>query len=306
MHTLGTMIDRIRAFIVVVEEGSINRAALRLRISQPALSRQMQGLEELVGGRLLEREAAGVTPTALGHAFVKALGPLAASCEEVIADLRRQARGERSELRIGYLVSAASSVLTPALASLKLTCPGVKVRLHDMSPREQIDALRRGELDVALIGQEGAVAAREFLVTVLARLGVCAALPDDDPLAGKEGLFLANLRGRDFVGVDDTEVPGRNRWMTGLCRRAGFRPRFPLVVDGITHVLSQVASGSGVTLLPDYFRHQDYPGVAFTPVRDAGAGWDFVVLRQKGKLPSAAKALIDALKAAAGRRHGNP
>ncbi len=119
VHSLGAMIDRIRALLTVIEEGSVNRAAVRLRITQPALSRQMQALENEIGGKLLERETSGVKPTGLGHALVKSMRPLVESYDAALAELRRQARGERSELRVGYLISAAQSVLTPALARLR-------------------------------------------------------------------------------------------------------------------------------------------------------------------------------------------
>ena len=177
------MIERIRALLTVIEEGSVNRAAVRLRITQPALSRQMKALEQEIGGRLLERETSGVKPTGLGHALVKAMRPLIAQHDEVMAALRRQARGERSELRVGYLMSAAQRLLTPALQRLRKSQPHLKLKLLDLSPREQIDALRAGELDVALIGQEGATASKEFHSAKLRSFGVCVAVGASDPLA---------------------------------------------------------------------------------------------------------------------------
>lgn len=294
------MIDRIRAFFAVVEEGSVNRAAVRLRISQPALSRQMKSLEHDVGGKLLEREASGVKPTGLGHALMKSMRPALDTYESALADVRRQARGLRSELRVGYLISAAQSVLTPALARLRKTHPDLKLKLHDMSPKEQMDALRAGELDVALTGQEGAVAARDFFSLKICSLGVVAALSASDPLAGCKNISLKELKARDFIGIDEDQMPGRNRWMTGLCRTAGFKPRFVVVTDGITHVLSQVVSESAVTLLPDYFRTFTHPGVVFVPVSDAKARWDFIVLWQRGQVPPATRALVEALSVVAG------
>ncbi len=289
------MIDRLRAFFSVVEEGSVNRASVRLRITQPALSRQMKSLEHDVGGQLLERETSGVKPTDLGYALMKAMRPVLEAYETALAGVRRQSRGLRSELRVGYLISAAQSVLTPALARLRKTHPELKLKLHDMSPREQIDALRAGELDVALIGQEGAAAAREFYSHKLCSLGVCAALSASDPLAARNNIAVRELKTRDFIGIDEDQMPGRNRWMTSLCRAAGFKPRFVVITDGITHVLSQVVSESAVTLLPEYFRDFKHPGVVFVPVSDAKARWDFILLWQRGKVPTTTRALVDAL-----------
>jgi len=293
------MIDRIRALLVVIEEGSVNRAAVRLRITQPALSRQMKSLENDVGGKLLERETSGVKPTGLGHAFIKGMRPVIETYDRTLADLRRQARGERSELRVGYLISAAQSVLTPALAMLRKTQPGLKLKLHDMSPREQLNGLLAGEIDVALIGQEGAVAAHDFHSATLTSLGICVAVSDSDPLASRRTVTLLELKGRGFIGVDDNQMPGRNRWMTSLCKSAGYKPRFLEVVDGITNVLSQVVSESAVTLLPGYFSELHYPSVTFVPVSDEKARWNFMVLWQKGRASAATRALLSALKQSA-------
>ncbi|OAI55857.1 LysR family transcriptional regulator [Verrucomicrobiaceae bacterium SCGC AG-212-N21] len=295
------MLDRIRALVIVIEEGSVNRAAARLRVTQPALSRQMQALENEVGGRLLERETSGVKPTGLGHALVKSMNPVLAAYDTAMAELRRLARGERSELRVGYLISAAQSVLTPALARLRKLQPGIKLKLHDLSPREQIDGLRAGELDLALIGQEGAAASREFYSAKLGSLGVCVAVAEGDPLAGRKRVTLEDLKGREFIGVNEEEMPGRNRWMSALCKAAGFKPRFTAIVDGVTNVLSLVASESAVTLLPAYFREFAHPGVAFVPLSDVRARWDFIVLWQRGKVPASTRALVECLKEAAGR-----
>lgn len=293
------MIDRIRALLTVIEEGSVNRAAIRLRITQPALSRQMKLLESELGGKLLERETSGVTPTGLGHALVKSMRPVITSYEAALADVRRQARGLKSELRVGFLFSAAQSVLSPAMDQLRRTHPELILKLHDMSPREQIDALSAGELDVALIGQEGAVAARAFHCLKLCSLGVCAALSASDPLAARSKISIKDLAGRDFIGIDEDQMPGRNQWIAALCRTAGFKPRFISLIDGISHVLSMVVSESAVTLVPDYFMKTSHPGIVFVPVSDATARWDFIVLWQKGKSPASTQALVNALKSTA-------
>lgn len=290
------MIDRVRALLTVIEEGSVNRAATRLRITQPALSRQMKLLESEVGGKLLERETSGVKPTGLGHVLVKVMRPVIGSYDAALAEVRRQARGSRSELRVGFLISAAQPILSPAVERLRATYPEMKLKLHDMSPREQIDALKSGELDLALIGQEGAIAARDFHSLKICSLGVCAALSTSDPLASRDRISLKDLARHDFIGVDEEQMPGRNRWITSLCRAAGFKPRFIAIPDGITHVLSMVASESAVTLLPGYFKANTHPGIVFVPVSDPKARWDFIVLWQRGKTPAITTALVDALK----------
>lgn len=298
-HIITGMLERIRTLMIVIDEGSVNRAAARLRISQPALSRQVQWLEREFGGKLLERESSGVKPTGLGHSLIKSMTPVLRAYDAALVAARRQARGQLSEVRVGYLISAAQAVLAPALESLRLSHPGVRMRLFDMSPREQIAALRAGEVDVALTGQEGLVAARDFHSLTLCSLGVCVALAMRDPLAARENLMLRDLKAHDFLGVDEHEMPGRNPWIAALCRKAGFKPRFIGSVDGVTHLLSRVASDTCVTLLPDYFLDSGHPGVLFRAVRDTHARWDFILLRQKGRMTPAMRASVEALQRSA-------
>src|SRR4051812_9302052 len=132
LHSLAAMLTQLRSFQVVVEEGSLNRAAVRLRMSQPALSRQMQTLEAEVGGRLLERTTAGVSPTDAGHALAASIPPVLARYDAAMAEARHLARGQREYLRIGYLVSVGQTYLNPALSSLRRTHPDVKVKLLDL------------------------------------------------------------------------------------------------------------------------------------------------------------------------------
>src|SRR5260221_13251852 len=113
------MLAQIRSFLTVVEEGSLNRAAARLRISQPALSRQMQALEHELGGRLLERMATGVRPTAGGQALGKRMGALLASYDLAMSDTRRALRGETNQLRIAYMPAAANQYLNGPLTEVR-------------------------------------------------------------------------------------------------------------------------------------------------------------------------------------------
>ncbi len=289
------MLSRFQSLLIILEEGSMNKAAIRLRITQPALSRQMQSLEHELGGKLLERGAHGVSPTALCHKTVEILQPVLESYMRGLSEIKYEARGERSTIRVGYLISTAQAMVTPAIEALRDTHPEVKVRLLDMSPGEQIRALENGEIDMAIIGQEGDLAAREFYSQKLCSYRVCAALSSRDLLAQRESIRLTDLANHDFIGVDEAEVPGRNEWTSQLAKQAGFQIRFLAVTDGITHVLSLVDSESAVTLLPDYFLHYQHPGVRFVPLSDLGAIWDFHMIWQRGKTSRAVQALIKTL-----------
>jgi DNA-binding transcriptional LysR family regulator len=288
-------IDRFRAFLVILEEGSLNAASARLRISQPALSRQMQALEHELGGALLERSATGVRPTAAGNALAKRMRGVIASYDAAVAEAQQIALGQSEQLRVGYLYSSAQCYLQPALASLRRLHPEVKVKLLDLSPGEQITALRRGEIDLAVIGQEGCVLAREFYTKKIATLRLLAVLPADHPLASRQSVKLADLRDMQFITAPEAEVPGRNRWVVQLCREAGFRPKFGQEGESLSHALAQIVSDGSVLLAPDYLRDFVAPAVAMVPVSDPHATWDFLIVWQRGCPGAALRVLIDAL-----------
>jgi DNA-binding transcriptional LysR family regulator len=288
-------IDRFRAFLAILEEGSLNAASARLRISQPALSRQMQGLEHELGGPLLERSATGVRPTAAGNALAKSMRGVIAGYDAAIAEAQQIALGQSDRLRVGYLYSSGQSYLHPALASLRRTHPEVKVNLLDLSPGEQITALRRGEIDLAVIGQEGCVLAREFYTKKIATLRLLAVLPADHPLAARRTVKLADLREMQFIPAPEADVPGRNRWVVQLCREAGFRPKFGQEGESISHAMAQVVSNGSALLAPEYLRDFPAPAVAMIPVSDPHATWEFLIVWQRGRTGKALRALIDAL-----------
>ena len=290
------MLTQLRAFFVVIEEGSLSRAAARLHQSQPALTRQMHALEDEVGGRLFERTYAGVQLTAAGHLLADKMRPALAAYDRAMDEVSQLLRhGERKTLRVGYLVSAAQAYLDPALTVLRRTHPEVKVMLHDLFPAEQIDLLRRGEIDVALVGQEGRVAEREFYTRKLAALPLVVVLPSDHPLATRSGVRLAELRNECFVHTHEEHLPGRARWVTGLCRKAGFRPRFGSAADNLSHALSLVA-GEGLALLaPAHLHGHPTTGVRMVPLDEPTARWDLLVVWQRGRTAGALRALLDAL-----------
>lgn len=288
-------IDVLRSFIAVIEAGSLNKAAERMRVAQSTVTRQMRALEEEIGGRLFERRQAGVALTAAGHTLFENVQPLLAKFDVAIAETRKRARGQSGTLRIGYLLSSATEYLNPALREVRTAHPEVKVKLLDLTPGEQVAALRRGELDVAIVGNAPASLAKECFVKRIASLPVVVALPDLHPLAAKAEVALADLRRELFIGAKEEDVPGHNDWILALCRRARFRPRFVELADSLSHSLSLVVSENAVTLLPGLASELETPGVACRPLAERGARWELLVAWQRGKATPPVTALISAL-----------
>src|SRR5712671_2979594 len=224
------VIEKLRLFLVVLEEGSLRRAAGRLHISQSAITRQLQLLEHDLGGRVLERTSAGVRPTSGGHALAEKAKTLLANYDSTMAEVRRRVRGESDRLRIGYVASAVQEYLGPALAVLRRAYPKLKVKMLDQTPAEMIIALRRGEIDLALTGHGADLLSRDFYTRKLASVPSLVALPINHRLAPQKQVSISQLKGETFVRGSDDVVPGYTEKIIQLCRKyGGFRPRLATI-----------------------------------------------------------------------------
>jgi DNA-binding transcriptional LysR family regulator len=289
------MLELIRSFLTVVEEGSLHRAAARLRISQSALSRQMQALEHKLGGRLLERLATGVSPTA-GQTLAKRMDAVLASYDLAMSDTRRALRGDTDQLRIAYLPAAAQQYVRGPVREVRRSHPETVLKLVGLSPGEQIIALRAGEIDVGITNESGELLAGEFYTRKLAETGSYIALPEHHRLATQDRVRLADLKGEFFVSWDPQQVPGLDRQVEAYCKRYGrFRPKFHCPVQRIKQAFELVANENAVLILPTFASHHSPPGVVILPLADADVTWKFLVVWRPGRTGGALKALLDAL-----------
>lgn len=288
-------LDLLRSFFLVAELGSLNKAAERLRVSQSTLTRQMHALEHEIGGALFERSSTGVALTATGNALLASAQPALAQLDGALGEARRLARGQSDRLRIGYLLSAVSEYVNPALAALRKAHPEVKVKMLDLSPGEQLAALRKGEIDLAILASDGAVVNCEFYARRIATVPVFAALAETHPLAIRPALSIADLKRELFIGAAEADVPGHNRWIMRICREAGFRPRFVGDAESLGHGLSMVVSEEAVGLVPEYAAKTRAPGVVFVPVRDARVRAELLLAWQRGKLSAPLRTMIEAI-----------
>jgi DNA-binding transcriptional LysR family regulator len=294
---MAAMLTQLRSFLAVIEEGSLHRAAARLNISQSALSRQMQALEDELGGRLLERSTTGVRPTTGGHALAEKMGRFLAEYDAAMLEVRRAVRGEKEQVRIGYLVSAFQEYLEPALKRVREAYPKVRVKLFDMFPGEQVTALRRGEIDVAMIDQGGELMGREFYTRKLTVVRSVVALPAGHPLAKRPQVSLAELKDETFLCATEEAVPGQRQRLIELCRKCGkFRPRLMTNPGDVSAGLGMVANEDVVSVLPSFMRHLTAPNVVLAPVADQEATWDLFVVWQRGRVPGPVGELLKGLK----------
>src|SRR5262252_5587791 len=143
----------LRYFVAVAETENVSRAALKLHVSQPGLSRQIRDLEDELGFPLLERSAKSVRLTEAGRVFLVEARAVLQRADEAVQTARAVASGQRGEIHVGYAPSLTVELLPRALRFFQEANPGVRVQLHDLSTREMLRGLRDGKLHLALIIQ---------------------------------------------------------------------------------------------------------------------------------------------------------
>ena len=294
-----TVLEQLRLFLTILEEGSIRRAAARAHISQSAVTRQMQMLEHDLGGRVLERTSAGVRPTSGGHALAKKARALLADYDSGMAEVRRLVRGESDRLRIGYTAAAVEEYLGPALTALRRSDPKVKIKMFDQTAAEMISALRQGEIDLALTFSGGELLTRDFYTHKLGSVGTVVSLPIGHPLASEKKISISQLKNESFVGAPDYVVPGKNQKIVKFCRHFGrFRPRFVSIARSadLVEALVACANDGAIALSPAFISHLKIPNVVMIPIVEKQATWDVFVVWQRGKAGGPLRALLDILQ----------
>jgi DNA-binding transcriptional LysR family regulator len=300
--TISIMLEKLRLFLVVLEEGSLRRAADRLRISQSAITRQMQSLELDLGARVLVRTSSGVRPTNGGQVLAERAKTLLADFDSITAKVRRLNREESEGLRVGYLASAVQEYLGPALAALRRAYPKLKVKMLDQTPGEMIIALRQGKIDLALTLLGINLLSRDFYARKLATVRSVVALPVSHRFATERKVSLSQLKGETFVRGSNDMVPGYTQRIIQLCRKyGGFRPRLTTIdkatslVESLAESLAVAANEEAISIQPAFISHLNVPNVVMVPIADAGATWDLFVVWQPGEISSPLRTLLSEL-----------
>ncbi len=245
----GMELRHLRYFVTTAEELNVSRASARLRISQPAVSRQLRDLEEELGVELFQRQKSGLKLTPAGETFLAHARDLLRRSGEAVKQMATF-RQKVKTLTVGYIAPVLASILTPALRRFAQQHPEIAASLREMAPGEQVEALRNGRIDLALIGNPCGEVEREFALTVLNRIPFQAVLPDNHLLALRKRIALSELQEEQFIGFAEEKFPGRNAAICAACQGAGFTPRFRDQVENLTALLALVAAGKGVALAP--------------------------------------------------------
>lgn len=236
---------QLRYFVAVADEGNISRAAGKIFLTQPALSRQIQALEAEIGRPLLERQAHTIRLTPAGEVLASEGRALLAVTETLVARVRA-AGGIR--LRVGYAPSLAAGLLPVALAAFTRRHPGAQVELADLATAEMLAGLREKSLDLAILARRDGEWPGLRWVPLL-RSPWRLAVPARHPLAGRRQVPPSALADETLVGFDRRGYPEYWQRVNAWLRKHQLRPRRAGEYDGGDSLLSAVAAGLGVALV---------------------------------------------------------
>jgi Transcriptional regulator len=273
----------LRYFVTVAEELNVSRASARLRISQPAVSRQLRDLEEELGVQLFNRDKSKLKLTPAGQAFLAHARDLLRRSNDAAKEMAAFRPQTGRTLTVAYIAPVLASLLTPALRAFAQKSPEVEVVLREMAPGEQVKALREGKIDLALPGNSCPVLNDQFEVVVLGHIPFEAVLPDNHLLALRKRIGLAELKDETFIGFDEEQFPGRNDAICVACQGAGFTPRLRYRVESLSALLAKVAAGNGVTLTPREVGQLPHPGAVLVPLKPPIPTVNSTALFRKGE-----------------------
>jgi DNA-binding transcriptional LysR family regulator len=261
---------QLRYFIATAEELSITAAAKRLHLSQPALSRQILALEEELEVVLFQRIRKRIHLTEAGRFFLDRARQILCDTEMSVQQVRERFGVAKRTIRLGFLTIFLDDIVAPAVRALRKDSAMTGVALFELSPKAQLDRLRDGELDLALVGNIADEDRSRYTVRSLMRNPMAIVLPDDHGLAGRKQLALKELAGEPFVSLSDSIFPGRRQFLRRICQSQGFEPAIVEECDSLPLLLAAVSSGAGVALLPAHSGKLPHCGCVFvrmiTPV----------------------------------------
>jgi DNA-binding transcriptional LysR family regulator len=257
----------LRYFIAVAEELNFTRAAERLHIAQPPLSQQIQALEADLGVQLFERKKRPLQLTAAGQVLLTEARLVFATVERAIISTKRASLGETGRLVVGANSSIANSVLPDILRVFRSRFGDVELVLRELTSFQQIQELRSRVIDVGfdrLPNENENDTALSFLPILQESLVI--ALPEQHPLAAKSQIPLKALADEPFVLPPPDLVPSYSQ-IINLCQQVGFTPKVVQQATWMITVLSLVAGGVGVALLPANAQNLVRKGVVYREIQ---------------------------------------
>lgn len=266
MQNLQIDMSHLRCFVAVAEELHFGRAAARLNMTQPPLSRQIQVLERILNVALLERTSRVVKLTPAGRSFLPEVQRILRQTDVAVTIARRIDSGAIGTVRIGFTAATAYSFLPALITACQESCPHVSLLLNEMVTQGQIEALVSGELDIGLLRPP--IARPELATAKVMSEPLVVALPADHPLADAPAVSVRSLDQQPFIMYSSHGARYFHDVLTAIFTEHGVQPRYVQHLVQIHSMLALVRAGVGVTLVPKSAEALGYKGVVLKPLSD--------------------------------------
>jgi DNA-binding transcriptional LysR family regulator len=291
----------LRYFVAVAEEENVSRAALKLHVSQPGISRQIHDLEDEIGFQLFERSAKSVRLTAAGKVFLTEARDVLRQAEAAVKKAREVASGGSGEIHVGYAPSLTVQILPPTLRAFQDRFPNLRVALHDLSTEEMLAQLLDDQLQVALLVRPTRAMLRGLKFKELACYPMCVAVAPTHPMAKAKSISLENISREPLIAYSRADYPEYHEDLAVIFAGVKIHPRIAEEHDGVTSLIAAVEAGRGIALVPSCLTCMVGPRLKLIPLTPAvadiivGAAWkpeaitpaaeSFIALAQAAKKP---------------------
>jgi len=258
---------QLKYFIAVAEELNIGRAATRLHISQPPLTRQIQQLEEEFGALLFLRTARGVELTQAGETFLRDARNIRDLMEQAVERAREAGQGKQGKMDIGIFGSGILDVIPKVLHAFRASHPNVQIALHTMTKKEQIEALRQHRIGA---GFNRLLAPLPDISSEPVQMeSIMVAVNESHPLAAKPAILLKELADQPLILFPSGARPSFIDKIWSLCAGEGFEPQVAQEVGDAPTSVALVAAGFGLSLVPEAATSLSVPGVVYRRLANA-------------------------------------
>ncbi|MBV4458442.1 LysR family transcriptional regulator [Pseudomonas sp. COR58] len=288
---------RLRCFLVVSEELHFGRAAARLHLSQPPLTRQISALEAELGFRLFDRSSRNVTLTAEGRHFLPYARALLEQVERTAAIGHKLAAGSVGHLALGFASSIAlSDLFSQAVRDFCSAHPQVQLTVEEGASTAQWSQIAEGRLDVGLSRLHPPADRSDIEVTCLGQEPLIAAVASDSPLAAQERVTLSELSEHPLIAFPTDYGSGLNDSIETLYRRHGLTPRRAPTGKQITSLIALVAAGRGVAVVPQCVQTLVRHGVTYRPLAEAHATVPLLAMTRRQERSPLVRAFVEILR----------
>ncbi|MER9430833.1 LysR family transcriptional regulator [Mesorhizobium sp. M0482] len=284
----------MQSFMAVAEELHFGRAAARLHISQPPLTKQIQQLEQAMGVRLLERTKRKVELTAAGRVFLDEVRAVLHQTEQAVELARKADRGETGHLAVGFIDAAIYSVVPSVVQRFTKRYPEVELSLTDLRIPNQVRAVAERQLDIGFVHPpvvHEALRVESILVEPL-----IVALPETHRLASEAEVALADLASEALIQFPRSINPSLYDEIVGLCRSSGFSPRIVREATPKQTIIGLVSVGLGVSLLPACLQNLRRHGVVYRPIQGRTLSIDTSIIYRHEQPSPVLKAFLDIVR----------